>query len=193
MSRSGKIASWLQVSANLGILAGLILVGLQMQQNEELLRVQIMNQHYTEYIAADTAIAGENVAIVWQKSIEDPGGLSLAEQRSMESQTYAPLNRWINLYRMYEAGLLDESEWQIQVDLDAPFYFGNPYTRAWWDESKAGWPKEWLPLELKDYLDKRLERVSISNNREYYGRISALAQKYEDQITEAKNGAEQND
>ena len=39
----GKLGKWLQVGANVGILAGLILVALQIQQNSELGRLYLAN------------------------------------------------------------------------------------------------------------------------------------------------------
>ena len=40
-----KLNDWLRVIADLGILVGIVLVLVQMNQNEDLMRSQIMNQY----------------------------------------------------------------------------------------------------------------------------------------------------
>lgn len=129
----GQLNRWLVLGANVGVIVGLILVLLQMKQNEELLRVQVTNEYFESYIAAETSFAGENLPAIWQKSVEEPENLSIAEMRAREAQTFAPLSRWINLYRLAEAGIIDESFWKSQVALDTPFYFSSPYGKAWWE------------------------------------------------------------
>ena len=37
-----KLNRWLQVSANIGIVLGLVLVGFQLKQNSELARIQLL-------------------------------------------------------------------------------------------------------------------------------------------------------
>ena len=130
---SNKSAQWFNLLANIGIVIGLILVILQMNQNEKLMRIQLLNQYSESYIAADTTIAGENLPLVWQKSIEEPENLTLAEMRILESQTFSPLLRWLNLYKLAKADILDESVWKTEVSTDVAFYFGTPYARAWWE------------------------------------------------------------
>jgi len=100
---------WLNVIANIGVLIGLLSVLFQMKQDQELLRVTLTNDYYTSYITADTSFAGESLPAIWEKALLDPKNLSIKDMRTMESQTFAPINRWINLYRLSEAGIVDES------------------------------------------------------------------------------------
>ena len=157
---SDRLNRWLVLFANIGVLVGLVLVLLQMKQNEELLRVQIMNEYFESNIAEQATFAGENLPTIWQKSIEEPENLSFAEMRAMEAQTFSPLSRWINLYRLSEAGIVDKSFWKSQVEMDAPFYFSSPYGRAWWELYAEQIPVSYLPTELKDEIDKQLAAAS---------------------------------
>ena len=45
---SSKLGYWLQVGANIGLLAGLILVGFQIQQNSQILRTQVITEEADE-------------------------------------------------------------------------------------------------------------------------------------------------
>lgn len=154
-----KITGLLQVMANIGIIAGLIMVLLQMQQTEKLLSLQITNQYYDSYIASENALVGDNFAEIYQKSIDEPENLTIGEMRLLENQTFVPLNRWIGLYRMYEAGLVDEDMWKSQVELDASFYFGGIYGRTWWERNRVEYNSGFLPVELKNYIDVQLAEV----------------------------------
>lgn len=148
-----RVGRWLSVLANSGVLIGLILVLLQMNQNEELVRLQILNQYHDSYVAQESLFAGENLPAIWQKAAVEPQDLSLAEMRAMESQTFAPILRWINLYQLAEAGIVDEAFWRGQVTLDAGFYFGMPYGRAWWERQRDAFSEEFLPPELREAID----------------------------------------
>jgi hypothetical protein len=165
--------SWLNVIANAGVLIGLLSVLFQMRQDQELLRVTLTNDFYTSYIAADTAFAGENLPAVWERALLDPKNLSIAEMRVMEAQTFAPINRWINLYRLSEAGIVDESFWKSQVNLDASYYLGTPYGKAYWEVSSGVWPDEFLPNSLREHIDQVLSTVKPETTLNYYKNIKA--------------------
>ena len=80
-----KLNKWLQVSANIGIVLGLVLVGIQLRQNSDLARIQLLYEESNRAIDLETAVVGEQSAAVWAKSIEAPEDLTLAEIRIMEA------------------------------------------------------------------------------------------------------------
>ncbi len=166
-------SQWLQVSANVGILAGLILVALQMQQSLNLTRVQLEKQEAEAYIATEMDIAGENFAQVWQKSIEQPEDLTLAEMRVMEAGLWGHgMMRWVNSYRLYELGLLDDEEWRIDVGADVPFALGNSYGRAWWEDLKnKPHIAAYIGQELIDHINSVVESSSPDYVKQNYRRI----------------------
>ena len=82
---SSKLSDWLQIAANVGIIAGLLLVGLQLKQNSDLLKTQLLYEESSRLVDLETQVIGEIGAEVWAKSISDPGKLSLSEQRIMEA------------------------------------------------------------------------------------------------------------
>lgn len=155
-----RLNKYLSIAANLGILAGLVLVLLQMRQNEALLRITLLNQYNDSYIATETAVAGESLAEIWAKSFENPTELTLAEMRAMEAQTFAPVLRWSSLYRLQQAGIIDDSVWRSEIDSDAFFYFSSPYTRAWWETNSPQLHSSVLPPGVRAYVDKRLNAAT---------------------------------
>ena len=166
---------WLNVTANLGVLAGLILVIFEMRQNQELMKVNLTNDYYSSYAQAEMIFAGDNLPAVWEKSLVDPKNLSLKEMRILEAHTYSPITRWINLYRLYEAGILEKTFWQSQVNVDASYYLGTPYGRAYWENIKPhALESNFIPLDLLDYIDNVLAATDPQDIRKHFESIQAV-------------------
>ena len=70
-----------------GVFAGVVLVIFQLRQNADLLELQILKQDVDSYIAGELMMIGENYADTWQKMVEEPENLNLAELRAIESHT----------------------------------------------------------------------------------------------------------
>ena len=52
------LGKWVQIGANLGMVAGLILVGLQLQQNSDLLRTQLLYEESNRQSQFELAMLG---------------------------------------------------------------------------------------------------------------------------------------
>ena len=176
---SSKIGYWLQIGANIGILAGLILVGLQMRQNEELLRYQLLKQEGDSYVANEMAIAGEDYAGTWTRIHLDPYNVELKDMRVMESSLWGMgVYKWLNLYQLYEVGLVTEQQWKSAIDTDVSFAFGNPYGRGWWDAYLEGFSQD-LPKDLREYADNQIRQVPLDATEKYFESIRHHTIKYQ--------------
>lgn len=161
---SRTVGDWLQISANVGILAGLVIVGLQMKQAADLQKMQILREDTSAYMANEMSLMGENFTAVWAKSIESPETLTFEELRLMESYLYNHyVYRWMGSYRLYQAGLLDELEWKREVKHDASLVFGSPFGKAWWanfekhvtlDENSL-----WYTKEFMGYISEQADSI----------------------------------
>lgn len=124
---------WVQIVANIGLIAGLILVGLQLKQNSDLLKTQLLYEESGRFISSEQAMYGEEPARTWAKSIETPRDLTLEEIRIIDAYLYTMVEHWRATQMLAEEGLLDErDEWQFRVKNEAQYFFGNEYARAWW-------------------------------------------------------------
>ncbi len=167
---SNKFGYWLQVGGIVGILAGLILVGLQMKQNSELLQLQLLRQEADSFIAAQQVYVGENFAEVWQKQIEEPENLTLAEMRIMESNLWGQsVYRWWKNYQLYERGLIRESDWKTPIDSDVTYVLNTEYGLAWWAEVKT--PRNVFAEEFLDYIDQKLAERPEGGAEKFYQRV----------------------
>ena len=132
---SNKLGHWLQVGANVGILAGLVLVGIQISQNSDLLRYQLLFEERNSAIQAERALLGENPAAVIEKSVLDPLNLSYADLRIMEAINWSFFE---GVRRKYDLRELLGDEWKHAVK-SASYLYGTPFGRAWWSEIRGSW------------------------------------------------------
>ena len=162
---SGKLSDWLQIAANIGIIAGLLLVGLQLKQNSDLLKTQLLYEESSRLVDLETQVVGETGAEVWAKSISDPENLSLAEQRIMEALLWSYVEQLRSTRLLGQLGLLEDAEWKARVRSDTGFYLGNKYGRAWWASFKEG--NSVLAPDLIREIDFRLSEVDTNRTAEY--------------------------
>ena len=162
-----KTSNWLQVTANLGIVAGLILVGVQLQQNSDLLKTQLLYEESRRIIEQEAQYIGEHGARVWAKSLTEPRNLNLEEQRIMEALLWSYTEQLRSTRLLAELGLLNDEEWRVRVRNESGFLFGNRYGTAWWKNySDAG---SSLPRDLIDAVNARLAATSPDNTLDYIG------------------------
>ena len=57
--------------------------------------------------------------------------------------------------------------------MDAGYYFGDSYGRAYWEVSKEDWEDSFLPKELRDHIDKTLLDRKLNETLAYYQKIQA--------------------
>ena len=148
---TSKLNSWLQVAANIGIVLGLVLVGVQLKQNSDLARIQLVYAESQSSIDLELEVVGELGAQVWAKSIEDPENLTLAEVRIMEALLWGFAENLRGTYRLAELGLLEEEDWHRRVESEVTFYLSDRYSRAWW--ANYGQASDTYPVELRDAIN----------------------------------------
>jgi len=59
---------WLSLLANLGVIAGLVLVAIQIRQNTGITRAQVTNDWYMADMQLELAMMGEDPAASWTKA-----------------------------------------------------------------------------------------------------------------------------
>lgn len=166
---------WLQLSANVAILAGVVLVIFQLRQNADLLELQILKQEADSYISGELMMIGENYADTWQKMVEEPENLNLAEIRAIESHLWAhDIVRWRSMYDLYSKGLLEEDVWKRRIREDLDYELAHPYGRAWWEEVKEI-PD--LPPELVKFVDDGLAKADHNYPLATFDRILESVRK----------------
>ena len=145
---SQKLLNWLQFTGTLGILAGLVLVGIQISQSTELLRLQMEHEWNSGFQQISENMLGESPAEVIAKATDNPESLSTAELFILENYLNSYLDQWYLINTQSDLGLVSEDRWridQLQGDTTDDSYltyvFGNQVSQAWWDvvSESGGW------------------------------------------------------
>lgn len=153
-----KLSSWLQITANIGILGGLILVGFQLHQNGEILRAQMMNAESQSVIEQELQIIGEQGAKAWVSAMSNPRNVSPEHHRIMEAIYWSAVESWRHIEELDNLGLVDIDP-SARASDEAAWYFGNTYGRAWWAIRRDD---TLLSDDLKNIID-----MAIKSNPNY--------------------------
>jgi hypothetical protein len=181
-----KLNKWLQVSANIGIVLGLVLVGFQLRQNSELVRIQLLYEESNRAIELETEVVGERAAEVWAKSIQAPEDLTLAEIRIMEALLWSFMEQLRGTYRLAKLGLLSDEAWRNRAEDEVTFYLSDPYSRAWWRNYSTG--NSSLPEEVRTVVEDVIAEDNLTAKdyimqpqrtlMQEFGELSEFATRY---------------
>ena len=63
-----KLNRWLTLGANVGVLAGIIFLALEIQQNSRLARLQFEDERRVTWQQGELVVFGDSIAHVWENS-----------------------------------------------------------------------------------------------------------------------------
>lgn len=114
MMRARHINQWLTLGANFGVLIGVILLLVELQQNSTMMRSQIRYEVSQGIVDLMSLSAGnEQLASVLRRA-DDGEELTPDELRQFRHRTIALFRYLENLHYQYRQGLFDEAEFSTQ-------------------------------------------------------------------------------
>lgn len=156
---SDKLGRWLTLAANMGVIAGLILVAVQINQNTAITKAQIANDNYIADMTLELAMMGENPADSFHKAVYTPDELTTADAVVLDRYFNYGMVQIQRLQKMDELGMAYEG-WRERVNY-LSWHFGNEVGRRWWNQVKDDYPEE-----FREYVDNILTEDNSSENRE---------------------------
>ena len=151
-----KLGQWLQVGANIGILAGLVLVALQIQQNSELTRAALFSQHQEAWSNIDRSLQSEEFSVTLAKADAEPEGLTDAEMLEMHGYLYSHMEQFLRLYLLHQQGIF-KAHPEVMMGYRVPRIFGNRFGAAWWAENKGNFNSEIVQM-----IDSSINDIGIA-------------------------------
>ena len=158
-----KLASWATILANLGLLAGMVLVAYEINQNSNLARVALVNEGNVASNQFWANLMGENPAHVIAMSVECPEAMSYSDYFAMDAYLFTGMNLLFLKYELAQEGIFTEEDWHALVEGYTGWYLGNPFGRAWWDEEG----QDFFDEEFVNHVDKQLEGT-VEDSYVYY-------------------------
>jgi hypothetical protein len=111
---SDRLARWLTLGANLGVLVGLLLLIVELNQNREMMRAQIRHELAMGIVDLLQAPATDaQLADVLLRGINGEE-LKPTEKYQFEMRTNALFRYWEDVHYQYRIGLYDDSEFSRQ-------------------------------------------------------------------------------
>jgi hypothetical protein len=165
-----KIGPWLQIAGNLAVLAGIALLAVEINQNSLLVRAQLESEMNAGWIDIDASKQSETFAETLATAIDAPEELTTTQMVELDGYLFTYMDQLARHLSRVALGL-EEQPLADLVENSIDDFFGNRYAHAWWAETRHKWGG------LRAEIDLHLERVSVDQDLEYYGRIRARLQE----------------
>ena len=146
--KTSVLNEWLSLAASLGVIAGIVFLGVEIQQNTAVTRsaaaLDISNAsgEFFMRVAENPDLA--KVVIV---ANEDPGALSEVEKVQYMSRTGAVIMLMEGAYKQFQLGFLPEAGWKPYEELIKSF-LSNPVSRNWWVNSSTVFSPEFETMVI---------------------------------------------
>ena len=148
--------------ANLGVLAGLILVAIQINQSTDIARAQLANDYYLADMQLELAMMGDSPVGTWTKAVYAPGEITHEEAAILDRYFNYGVVQVRRLQQMQRLGLADDGVLAEKISY-LEWHLGNDIGRKWWAKYKATEPDD----EVVRMIDKAMATNDFNQNREY--------------------------
>lgn len=109
-----RLHRWLNLSANVAVFIGLILVTMELYQNREIVRAQTRDQIATTVVEMQVEIATNPQLVEVMDRANRGEELSTAEALQVFLAINAIIRSWENVHYQYRSGLYDDIEFDAQ-------------------------------------------------------------------------------
>ncbi len=158
-----KLSPWLTIIANLGLVAGMVLVAYEINQNSQLARTALVNEGNIASNEFWANLMGDTPSDVIAMAVECPEAMTYSDFMVMDAFLYSGMNFLYRNYQLAQEGIFTDEDWKEEVERYSAWYLGNPFGRAWWEaEGEIFNEKEFL-----DYVDLQLEGT-VKDSYAYY-------------------------
>jgi hypothetical protein len=130
-----RINRWSTAISNIALLAGLVLVAVQIHQNTAITRAQLMNDYYLADMQLELAMMGDDPAASFTKAVFDPETLTEYDAAVLDRYFNYGVVQVRRLRQMDQLGLAGEG-WQERIGY-LRWHLGNEAGRRWWSRTRG--------------------------------------------------------
>jgi hypothetical protein len=149
---SDRLARWLTLAANLGVLAGIILLIMELDQSRDMMRAQIRNEMSQGIVdLLQVPAANEQLASVLYRAHAGEE-LSPTELFQFKLRTNALFRYWENVHYQYRVGLYDVTEFSRQKSAWQASMLNSPLGQEYWCQVRTLYSPEFTK-EMDNLID----------------------------------------
>lgn len=163
---------WVQITGAIGIIAGLVLVAVELSQSRKLARAELGSGSMAYRQTLLTSVQGEGLAAALARAIEDPAGLSVEQQVVLDAWYDDVMGQVLRQRYLLRLGVFEDPVGPF-ARIQARAYFGNPYARAWWRRNREGYPDE-----LVDIMGPVIEGMAVDRDGREFEALRAEADAF---------------
>jgi hypothetical protein len=131
------------IVANLAVVAGFVMVAIQLQQNTAAIRLQTLSMMNSASVEAEGTFAGDTVHLAQAKAIYHPSELTPAEMSQVWGYLNMYVNSALNTWYSLESGHSSVDDWvAAKANLKGAMDYGVGHII--WNHEKSGWPSRFV-------------------------------------------------
>jgi hypothetical protein len=134
--KKDDLALAIQVLANVGILASLVFLAIEIRGNTVAMRSQEIGSLFEQDQAFLTTTTERDMGALYVKSLYRLEELTMEELQRLTSLLSTRMNILRRINQAYEDGVARREDWEERVNA-VPIYLGTPFGRVWWEHIKA--------------------------------------------------------
>lgn len=139
-----KLNRWLTLGANLGVLAGLALLLVELNQNHEMMRAQTRHEIAAGIVDLLLVPASNEQLAELMYRAETGGDLTPEEHFQFAMRTNALLRYWEDVHYQYRVGLYDEVEFSKQKEAWRNALHRSEGMRAYWCDKRSLYSPQYM-------------------------------------------------
>ena len=150
---SDKVNRWLTLGANIGVLIGIILVVVELDQNREMVRAQTRNDISQQLTNRLLTVASNTQMTSVKRRAEAGEELTVDEEHQYFLFLVANMRDWENMHYQYRHGTFDKSEFDAERTTWRSLINSNKAFAAGWCKTRQNYSPEFVS-EIESLLDE---------------------------------------
>jgi len=155
MTKQSRISDWLQIGTSLGVIAGLLLVAYELNQNTRQSYGESIRGIHDGTRVRYMAEIETNIPNLYIKAFENPDELSAEEIQRLSSYLQLIIDTYIEWENMYELGIVRYSGAEA-IAAEVNLHFASRFGRAWLAANRF-----WIKSSIVEVLDRELEAIPV--------------------------------
>ena len=140
------------ILANIGVIAGIVFLAFELQQNREMIRAQTRNELSQTIVDLMVSVADNDELANLRRRADSSEELTDDEAYRYSYFSRALFRHWENVHYQYRLGFYDEPEFQPQKDSWARYIKSSTAALDWWCQFRYEFSPDFI-AEMNGVLD----------------------------------------